>query len=429
MNDTPAKKLQTLIRKWKPVLAAKHWSNEAEDSSFGDACFSLGFEMDAARSLQRKYPGKDVFRASFLRRIIRSVNDVQFLGSAIFSYWRYLTHWHEAPLPDDAPEWFAIAFDRLSVLADSGEEEEAETSGAGERENPSCDSRSDGSEKREPSAHGKAQKRQVFMETNDVPPSSPFKTMRNYRFIKRITVAGVRYLEDRGQVLAATVPGEPLRLVREVDNLYDNHAIRIDSWEDQKLGYVPRKANSDLAEQMDRGVVFVGIITALRRHESRVEADIYERLHIPFPDFAGFTLRTFGFFAPETRCSIFPGSRRFVHKTRNPYDGTIQCIDFTFSPAYWGKVMELIQRCNFLAWEDEYLNPGVCDGMQWNMTIRRKHAKSLKITGDNAYPEEWNILTDLIEDCLDLRKVKGNGKFYLESPRKSRKDKGRRIPL
>lgn len=66
MNDTPAKKLQTLIRKWKPVLAAKHWSNEAEDSGFGDACFSLGFEMDAARSLQGKYPGKDVFRASFL---------------------------------------------------------------------------------------------------------------------------------------------------------------------------------------------------------------------------------------------------------------------------------------------------------------------------------------------------------------------------
>ena len=74
MNDTPAKKLQTLIRKWKPVLAAKHWSNEAEDSSFGDACFSLGFEMDCMHSFQTKYPGENVVRASFLSEIINSIH-------------------------------------------------------------------------------------------------------------------------------------------------------------------------------------------------------------------------------------------------------------------------------------------------------------------------------------------------------------------
>ena len=118
MNCISTEKLQDFIRNWMPVLAA-NWSHAAENPAFGNACCSLGFEMDCAHSLQAKYPKEDVFRASFLRGIIHSIDDVQFLGTAIFSYWRYLTHWHEAPPPDDAPEWFAIAFAQLSELADS----------------------------------------------------------------------------------------------------------------------------------------------------------------------------------------------------------------------------------------------------------------------------------------------------------------------
>ena len=427
MNFISPEKLQDFIRNWMPVFAA-NWSNAAENPAFGDACLCLGFEMDCAHSLQTKYPGEDVFRASFLRGIIHSVDDVHFLGTAIFSYWRYLTHWHEAPPPDDAPEWFAIAFDRLSELADFQHDDGRKSSEDKGSRGPSCDFVPDGAEELGALSSGKANE-QLFMETKTVHSSSPFKNMKNYRFVKRITIAGVRHLKDRGQVMAATVSGERLRLVRETDNSYDDYAIRIDSWSGQKLGYVPRQENSDLAEQMDRGVIFVGIITALRRHEYWIETDIYERLHFPFPDFAGFTLRTFGFFAPETRCSIFPGAHRFVHKTRHSYDGAIHCIDFTFSPDSWEKVMAFIQRCNFPAWESEYSNSMVDDGMQWSMTIRRRHAKSLKISGDNAYPEEWEILTGFIADCLDLHEVKGNGKIYLELPRKSCKGKIRRFPL
>jgi hypothetical protein len=51
-----------------------------------------------------------------LKEIVESIDDSKFLGTAIFSYWRYLTHWHEAPLPDDAIEWFTIAFERLRTL-------------------------------------------------------------------------------------------------------------------------------------------------------------------------------------------------------------------------------------------------------------------------------------------------------------------------
>ena len=42
------------------------------------------------------------------------------LGSAIFSCWRLLTHGWDGPLPDDAENWFAIAFGRLLELSEEG---------------------------------------------------------------------------------------------------------------------------------------------------------------------------------------------------------------------------------------------------------------------------------------------------------------------
>ena len=119
MSSDLHRHLQPFIRKWAPVLAAP-WTCAAENPDFGDDCFTLGFEMDCMTSLQEKFPGEDVSRASFLRRVIHTIHDVHFLGTAIFSYWRYLTHWHEAPPPEDAAEWFSTAFSRLSELADSG---------------------------------------------------------------------------------------------------------------------------------------------------------------------------------------------------------------------------------------------------------------------------------------------------------------------
>jgi len=46
---------------------------------------------------------------------------VQFLGTAIFSYWRFRTHWDDyGGLDDDAQEWLKIAFARLQELLKIG---------------------------------------------------------------------------------------------------------------------------------------------------------------------------------------------------------------------------------------------------------------------------------------------------------------------
>jgi hypothetical protein len=92
------------------------WCGATEDPQFAQDCQNLGFEMDCGKSLEAAYPGIDIFRAECLQKIIHTINDSDLLDPAIFSYWRYLTHWHNAPLPDDAVKWFETAFDRLSEL-------------------------------------------------------------------------------------------------------------------------------------------------------------------------------------------------------------------------------------------------------------------------------------------------------------------------
>ena len=46
--------------------------------------------------------------------------------------------------------------------------------------------------------------------------------------------------------------GDALTLVREPDNPHDPNAVSV-HWKGSRLGYVPRRENSDVARQMDRG--------------------------------------------------------------------------------------------------------------------------------------------------------------------------------
>jgi HIRAN domain len=46
--------------------------------------------------------------------------------------------------------------------------------------------------------------------------------------------------------------GDALTLIREPDNPFDANAVRVE-WQGQKIGYVPRRDNADVARFMDRG--------------------------------------------------------------------------------------------------------------------------------------------------------------------------------
>lgn len=56
--------------------------------------------------------------------------------------------------------------------------------------------------------------------------------------------------------------GDKLMLIREPNNTHDPLAIRVE-WQQQKIGYVPRRENGDIARLMDHGVPVVARISRL----------------------------------------------------------------------------------------------------------------------------------------------------------------------
>ena len=86
---------------------------------FGDECFALGFEMDCGNAFEAAFPDANAFNDyKALDKIIEQVQDVSLLGSAIFSKWRYITHWSfgEPLLSARNRPWFILAFGRLAAL-------------------------------------------------------------------------------------------------------------------------------------------------------------------------------------------------------------------------------------------------------------------------------------------------------------------------
>ena len=99
---------------------AKRWITEfqlqhirAAEQAMGRECAALGFVMDRGESFAVKYP--DAFMDNEnLVRYIDEIGDLQLLGNAIYSQWRYYQHW--ACSPWDVP-WFLTALKRLAELS------------------------------------------------------------------------------------------------------------------------------------------------------------------------------------------------------------------------------------------------------------------------------------------------------------------------
>ncbi len=70
--------------------------------------------------------------------------------------------------------------------------------------------------------------------------------------------------------------GDRLALIREPDNPHDPLAIRVE-WRGEKLGYLPRAENREVAQAMDRGTPVSGRIGQLVQHPNpwkRLRVDV-----------------------------------------------------------------------------------------------------------------------------------------------------------
>ncbi len=89
------------------------------DEDFAEICWDLGFYMDTGNMFVAMY-GDAFNSADKLQLVIDDVKDLQILGSAIFSKWRYITHWSyggESLSSKESRKWFMHALNRLNELS------------------------------------------------------------------------------------------------------------------------------------------------------------------------------------------------------------------------------------------------------------------------------------------------------------------------
>jgi len=85
--------------------------------------------------------------------------------------------------------------------------------------------------------------------------------------VQRSPLAGLRHY-DAVRVWREMSPGDRLELVREPNNQHDANAVRIE-WRGRKLGYLPRRDNTVVARQLDRGVALEARVAHLKENRNR----------------------------------------------------------------------------------------------------------------------------------------------------------------
>lgn len=100
---------------WLKKYQDESTSEDELEELFPRDCFALGFIMDCGNSFAARY-GNGAFQDAIeLQGMIDTVDDIELLASAIFSHWRYYTHWTCSPIDRG---WFVIALSRLKALTE-----------------------------------------------------------------------------------------------------------------------------------------------------------------------------------------------------------------------------------------------------------------------------------------------------------------------
>lgn len=103
------------------------------------------------------------------------------------------------------------------------------------------------------------------------PPSGEVRIL-----VQSSPLAGIQYYTAK-EWWAEMQLNDTLALIREPDNRHDANAIRVE-WKGHKIGYLPRRENQAVAQEMDRGTQLAAVISKLQRHRSpwqRLKMDIF----------------------------------------------------------------------------------------------------------------------------------------------------------
>ena len=104
--------------KWEKKFATSMIIENEFEERFGDECIALGFQMDCGKEAERLYPGCLRMNDFDPEAIVNHINDIDLIGSAVFSQWRYLTHWAGVyELNYETCQWFSAMLRQLKKRA------------------------------------------------------------------------------------------------------------------------------------------------------------------------------------------------------------------------------------------------------------------------------------------------------------------------
>lgn len=111
------KEIHLFAKEWQSKFLKGKSALYDFEEGFGNACIKLGFQMDCGEECNKQYPDLMQKTGGEIHETVEAINDLELLGSAVFSYWRYLTHWAWIyDLNQDTCEWFAIVLGRIKDL-------------------------------------------------------------------------------------------------------------------------------------------------------------------------------------------------------------------------------------------------------------------------------------------------------------------------
>lgn len=392
-------KINYFARKWRWKFLDRY-PDIGDHGNFADECWNMGFGMDSGNWISRTCPDIDVKDSAALLTIISDIDNVFFLGTAIFSFWRSETHWSYMGFgifSDESREWMLTALGRLTELTNSDESDfvvEEEFWGKSDAERKKC--------------------RFIKRADGMIVPGKELNS--------KIQVAGVFAIPDRKYVLPSLKAGDRIVLVRERDNEHDENAIRVETLSgNKKLGYIPRQIAAVLAVELDRGYDHTGEIAEVDPKTQKIIISVSRRERMPIDDVTSIELRETsgipGLSENNTVTTVFFKKKRFVRKETFRLETKVTELDFT-DKAWEQFAYPALLRCNFLKWADDTYNEEWCDDWSWKFTARQGKGSVTKVAGGRPLPIEWNRMQNFIKECLNLEDIKGNGRFYIETPKK-----------
>ena len=111
--------IHDFAKRYRDIYTNHNITESDVSDNFPEQCFDLGFEMDCGKNFMDLFQNAPFYNPDALEEVIDDIVDTMLLGGAIFSRWRYVTHWADfsSLLDDRNRKWFVTAFDRLAVIA------------------------------------------------------------------------------------------------------------------------------------------------------------------------------------------------------------------------------------------------------------------------------------------------------------------------